>query len=121
MDDLYETEEEKKEFIRTAYKNSKDLKSIINDILQLAHLQSGKGKVVYDEIEIAILFADLKLLYLPRLKEKNLKLILDYPRTKDLVINSDREKLTTILTNLIDNSIKFTVFQTRSWKGQEDH
>lgn len=108
MDDLYETPEEKDEFIRTAYKNSKTLRTLINDILTLAQIQSGHENVVVESIDSSILFDDLELMYSSEISKKNLKLITKNPKIKNLVIRSDRKKLTQILSNLIDNSIKFT-------------
>ena len=82
------------------------LLSLINGILEITKIESGTASVQADRFDLAEFMSEVKSDYMLPL-EKNLTL--EWDATADLpVISSDRVKLKQILTNLINNAIKFT-------------
>ena len=99
--------EEQKKQLDIILVNARGLLSLINDVLDLSKIESGKVDVEISSINIADLFQGLEETFTPLAKEKNLKF--DSIISVDpAVINTDYEKLRQVLVNLIANAIKFT-------------
>lgn len=99
--------EEQKKQLDIILVNARGLLSLINDVLDLSKIESGKVDVEISTINIAELFQGLEETFTPLAKEKNLKF--DSIISVDpAVINTDHEKLRQVLVNLIANAIKFT-------------
>ncbi|MEO0082855.1 MAG: PAS domain S-box protein [candidate division WOR-3 bacterium] len=111
-DILMEKEEnnnkERKEFLSIIKNSSDKLLHIINELLDLSRIESGKMTVEQKEFSIFDIANRLKFTYQPKIAEKHLqfKLILSRKLPKKLV--GDPIKIEQILTNLLDNAIKFT-------------
>ena len=94
-----------KEVLRTA---SENLLSIINDILDISKITSGKLKKESIDFNIDVLLDKLFKTNQFKAEEKGIELIFK----KDLKVNSflkgDKNKLNQILINLVNNAIKFT-------------
>ncbi len=86
---------------------SQDLRSIVNDVLNLSELESGKVALQKEKFQISELVNTIAERYNPEAEAKNLKLSLNFPEEK-IVLNSDRRRLTQVLSNLVRNAIKFT-------------
>lgn len=84
------------------------LLKLLNDILDLSKLESGKIELENDPINSELIFEEMKFLFSNSLIEKNLQLIIDiYPHVPKTIL-IDSNKLRQILLNFIGNSIKFT-------------
>ena len=83
------------------------LLGIINDILDLSKVESGKESLQEDVIPIAELVAGVEVLLNGRPREAGVRLVFEAP--EDLpAIHADKRRLTQILVNLLANGIKFT-------------
>ncbi len=102
-----EVNEEQKKQLNIILVNAKGLLSLINDVLDLSKIESGKVDVEISSINIVDLFQSLEETFIPLAKEKNLKFE-SVISVEPAIINSDYEKLRQILVNLIANGIKFT-------------
>jgi signal transduction histidine kinase/CheY-like chemotaxis protein len=102
--------DEKREFASIIQKCSKQLLSLIDDVLQLSRLQSKKLPVDNIRFKPAELVTDVfRMFNHPRLK-KELDIALIIPgQYKDLVMQSDAGKIKQILTNLVSNAMKYTL------------
>jgi len=93
----------------TAIKNSADnLKVIINDILDLSALESGKLKFEKIGFRVSDLIPQVVEMFLPQAKEKGIKLDYDFVPGSEIVLMGDPTRLSQVLINLISNAIKFT-------------
>lgn len=108
LDGLCKDEQEKEEFVQIAYDNSKHLLTIINDILELARIESGTLKARCDEVDIRELLNDVDHTFKTEMEQKNLTFKVKVPPNGLNVINSDKRMLRQILVNLVGNSMKFT-------------
>ncbi|MHA7057669.1 response regulator [Aquimarina sp. M1] len=103
------TFEERKEYTEIIVDSGKDLIASVNDILEISVLETNQSKVRFTETNINELFLKLTSEFNNKAKEKNLTIHLEnkIPEEKSTII-TDKIKLYKILSNLIDNSIKFT-------------
>jgi PAS domain S-box-containing protein len=93
--------------LTTVQSSAKHLLSLINDLLDLAKIQSGKvelriERVICQEV-IGEVAANLRLLA----EQKGLHFEISVP-TEPVVLQTDRRALSQILINLINNAVKFT-------------
>ena len=87
--------------------SARHLLGLINDLLDLSRLESGKMEITVDDFKIADVVAEVAQSLAPMAAQKNLALetAIDDPA---LVLHSDRKKCFQILLNLANNALKFT-------------
>jgi len=85
------------------------LLNTINDIIEISKIESGDVDVAYTDINVqklAIFYHDF---FLPEAELKNLQFNLVLPREHKMIrVQADKNKLDSVLTNLIKNAIKCT-------------
>ena len=90
-------------------KSGNRLLEIVNNILDIARIEAGQITVSNMSFPIFSTIKDLHALYLPIAQEKELKLNYSVPNNfESIYIFSDQSKIVQILSNLINNAIKFT-------------
>lgn len=94
--------------LETINRSGEHLLALINNILELSKIESGRITVRAIAFDLFNLLDDLEQLYRPRAESKQITLF--FLRTPGLVrhIWADQEKLHQMLANLLDNAIKFT-------------
>lgn len=99
--------EDKEAYIKTIHDNNRLLLKLINDILDISRIESGQSNPDFEEVNLHSLFKEFAQLPNIRLESKPLiiKLEDDLP---DLTLMVDRNAVSQIITNFIDNAIKFT-------------
>ena len=99
---------EQAEYAATIQTSAEALLSILNDILDLSKIESGKLELEEVPFDAASLFEDVTALVAPRANERGVELICQIdPGVPDMV-RGDPTRLRQILMNLIGNAIKFT-------------
>ncbi|MBZ2209256.1 hybrid sensor histidine kinase/response regulator [Massilia soli] len=93
--------------LNTIRTSARHLLSLINDILDVAKIESGKVTLAAERVHCQNLLSETADSLRPLASQKGLALVLDLPETP-LVIASDRRALTQIVINLVNNAIKFT-------------
>jgi PAS domain S-box-containing protein len=94
--------------MRIIMKSGEHLLSLINDVLDLARIESGKTRLEPVEFDLGSLLTDLIDMLRIRAREKGLELRLDQSSSFPRFVRTDPAKLRQILINLINNAIKFT-------------
>lgn len=106
-DDL--TEESRAEIVRVVEKSSNRLIEIVNNILDIAKIETGQIKVTSSIFNLNDLISDTYEFFVLFAKDKNLELnFSNHLHNDDAMIYTDREKIHQVLVNLINNAIKFT-------------
>lgn len=100
------TEEEK--YASVIFKAGNDLLQLINDILDLAKIESGKIELVYEEIKVDEMAEDLKLLFSEVAKSKSINYNIAFEKGLPAEIEIDRFRTDQIIKNLLSNAFKFT-------------
>lgn len=98
-----------KEYTGIIVHNCNQLLSIISDIVSIATIEAGLEKVQEREMDLNATLNQLYQQYLLKVKSQNIRLIVSLflPENEGMIL-TDQTKLIQILTNLIDNSLKFT-------------
>lgn len=106
--DVYDSKEEMKQFALGAKQSAESLLEIINDILDLSKIESGKVKLEEKEIDLNKIIDDSASILLARAEEKGLSIKKIIARGTPLNLIGDSTRLRQVFVNLISNAIKFT-------------
>ena len=102
-----EINEEQEKSLRKVRNNAQHLLQLINDILDMAKIESGKIEIDPRPIDIKTLIASVATIFEPTVLKKGLALTLDF--AEDLAqVYIDEDKVRQIFINLLSNGIKFT-------------
>ena len=96
-----------KDFLSISILNSKYLKKLINDLLELSTIHSGKSTLTYERFNIQSIIDDLLKTYYPIIQNRKNIISVNYQDPK-LEIFGDKDKIYKIIENLIINANKFT-------------
>ena len=99
---------EQKQLTDLLHVSSQSLIGIVNDVLDISKIESGKFKIVRSETNLLQLAKSIIELFVFRANEKNIRLILDIDPDVPTLIMADALRLNQILMNLVSNGIKFT-------------
>jgi signal transduction histidine kinase len=105
------TENERSEYIDNINKQGDILLKLINDIIDVAQIESDDIKLEYTLIDINKLFTDLKKSFDQRIYQigkQGLEILIDNKESSEVIIETDVKRLSQILYNLISNAIKYT-------------
>ena len=106
--DVYDSKEEMKQFALGAKQSAESLLEIINDILDLSKIESGKVKLEEKEIDLNKIIDDSVSILLARAGEKGLSIKKIIAKGTPLNLIGDSTRLRQVFVNLISNAIKFT-------------
>jgi PAS domain S-box-containing protein len=94
--------------LRLVQTSGKHLLSIINDLLDLAKIESGRIQITLETVDCRRVADEVVQSLQPLANGKGLALILDPPDDEPALATADRRALGQILINLVNNAIKFT-------------
>ncbi len=100
--------EKQREYIAAIKTSSDALLVLINDILDLAKVDSGKMTFEQTAFEMETDISAILHLFDLKIQEKNLKLIIEYDTRIPKVLIGDSVRLNQIILNLVSNAVKFT-------------
>ncbi len=102
-------DQEQKEMTDLLEVSSNSLLGVINDILDLSKIESGKFKIVRGVTSVRSICKDVVNILKLKAKDKGIGLIMDIGSDVPETIIADALRLNQILTNLMSNAIKFTI------------
>ncbi|OFZ29511.1 MAG: hypothetical protein A2622_07220 [Bdellovibrionales bacterium RIFCSPHIGHO2_01_FULL_40_29] len=103
-----QTTEEKNQWAEKILRNSEHLKSVIDEVLDLSKVESGKMSVQISSFSVPKVIAQIKSMLSPLAHEKKIEMTLQIEGSIPEFITSDIEKLRHILLNILGNAIKFS-------------
>ncbi len=98
----------KNEYLSDIDNASDYLLKIINDILDLSKIESGKMKLSNEKTDLHEIMEELDKMFMSPVKNKKLEFSIDISDEIPKYVYCDKMRLTQILTNLISNALKFT-------------
>jgi signal transduction histidine kinase len=107
INDLCESHEEEKEFIKEAYKYAKKLMGIIDQLTEVSKLEVGGLTLEIQKVNLSELLADIQEIMALQAANSNLKLKLKQIED-NVMVNVDREKLTNTLFSLLEAVIDYS-------------
>ncbi|GAB3123713.1 PAS domain S-box protein [Novispirillum itersonii] len=87
---------------------SRTLLGVINDILDFSKIEAGKLSLEQVPFDLNQLIHDVTVVLQPRLREKDLELVIDLAETVPPRLMGDPLRLSQVLLNLLGNAVKFT-------------
>ena len=96
-----------KEFLGIIHNNSDRLVNLINDLLDLARIESGKMKMTLIPVDAAGVIRKCVAILEKAVEAKRLTIVLDLPATLPKVL-ADEARLSQVFLNLLDNAVKYT-------------
>jgi PAS domain S-box-containing protein len=99
--------EQQAKILTSAKANIERLKRILNGLLNMSKIEAGKTVIRREVVDIAKLMEDILLSFGHKMKEAGLDAIIDLPKG-GIKVCADRDIMAQVMTNLIDNAIKFT-------------
>ena len=102
------TSEQVKDYLKYLTISGKNLKVIVDDILDLSRVEAGKLLLANEPINLIEIINQIKNNYKSSHKDLAISLAFDYDKNIPKSVFGDDVRLIQILTNLINNSIKFT-------------
>lgn len=101
--------ENKKEYLRIIEVCGAQLYNTINNIIDISKIESGQTKISMSEINIGEQIGYIYKFYEESVRQKGLQMsVTNSLNPSKGLIRTDREKLITILTNLVKNAVKYT-------------
>lgn len=107
MDGLYDDAEEMRSMLQDSYSSGQHLLGLLNDILDLAKIESGRLEVHPESCSLALLLEDVK--PIAEAYPRNPDVDLVWPELEELPeVLVDPSRLKQVLLNLLSNALKFT-------------
>lgn len=107
VDDIAGSEDEKMEMAQIIYDESLRMGRLVNDLLDLARLESGKMNLSYDLISVSPYLKRITSKFQGLAKDKGIT-ITTHLQDEGITWNFDPDRIEQVLTNLIDNAIRHT-------------
>ena len=103
------TEERQLRYINMIEKGGARMLNIINDLIDISKIESGQTTVVNSLCNIDEQIEYIYSFFKPEVEDKGMQLICHHNLTEvETMIQTDREKILAILTNLVKNAIKYS-------------
>jgi signal transduction histidine kinase/CheY-like chemotaxis protein len=104
-DALPTTPDQKKEFANHILKSGRHLLTLINEILDLAKVESGTVALAMEPVALSDVLAECQAMIAPLAAGRGVRLL--FPDSCDAVVLADRTRLKQVLLNLLSNAVKY--------------
>ncbi len=94
--------------VQTMVRSGKGLLTIINDVLDFSKIESGRFDLVTGPFSLRAVSGDLVNLMMPRFESKGIELVVRIDDKLPGLLNGDAGRIKQVLTNLLENGLKFT-------------
>lgn len=102
------TDEQQRKYLAAIRSATKSLLTLINDILDLSKIESGKLNIVYEPVNPRMIFTEMESIFSEQMREKDIAFKSEIDPLLPDVLLLDEIRLRQILFNLISNAIKYT-------------
>jgi signal transduction histidine kinase/FixJ family two-component response regulator len=101
-------EEKEREFVNSIQNSGENLLTIINDILDFSKIEAGMMRIESNSFSLRGLLHSVQTMFGARIQQKNLQFTVHVEEVIPDILIGDSIRLTQILVNLVNNSVKFT-------------
>ena len=99
---------EQKEYVDVMDESTNHLLNIINDMLDFAKIDAKKFELVNVNYNVPGMLQQIEEMMGAKIKAKKLEFRIDVPGDMPFVISGDKERIRQIITNLLNNAVKYT-------------
>ncbi|MCR5030011.1 MAG: amino acid permease [Selenomonadaceae bacterium] len=100
--------EKTEEFLEKIDASSKHLLALINDILEMSRIESGKMELEYAPDDLVRVVDDVWDMFAPQMEAKGIEFVVDTSSVEHRYVHFDKNRLNRVLLNLLSNAYKFT-------------
>jgi two-component system, OmpR family, phosphate regulon sensor histidine kinase PhoR len=93
-------------FVDMIERNTDRLHALVKDLLELSRIESREFRVIREELDLGRFLETLTGLFQPRAEARNIPISIDL-HPASIVVNTDRRALEMLLSNLIENAVKY--------------
>ncbi len=104
--DMELSEEKRAEYLDIIYKETGRLTELINNLLDLSKMESGKNELSIEKFDINELIRRNIINYSNKLEEKNINVEANF-RHDPIWVIADKDSISQVISNLVDNAVKF--------------
>ncbi len=97
-----------REYLEKIDSSSKYMLALLNDVLEMSRIESGKSELDLAQANLLALMDDVYNLFERQMEEKGISFSVDSSRVRDDFVICDKTRLNRVLLNLISNAYKFT-------------
>ncbi|MGB0721504.1 MAG: ATP-binding protein [Gammaproteobacteria bacterium] len=108
QDDERTLSEQQRQQARVIHEAGSDLKSLIDNILDLSRIEAGRNVVHVEPVDLEKILGGIIELLQPQFQQKGLALELQIDPSAPAMIETDGDKLRQIVKNFLSNAVKFT-------------
>ncbi len=105
LEGAFEDKENSRQFLKIIQVHSDRLNNLINDLLELSSIESNEITLKIEDFSLTQLAREAIDGFSSQIKKKNIEIRNELP--SDLIIRADRNRVEQIVTNLLDNALKF--------------
>lgn len=96
------------ESIKSIHNSSKNVYSLLEDILEWSRVQMGRIEITPESLDLQKVFINVIDLIKSAASNKNIQILLDIP--ENLIVAADLRTINTLIRNLLSNAVKFTSY-----------
>lgn len=100
--------EQVKDYLDKIMTSGRHLLNLINDVLDMSRIESGKVSMDEKETNLLEMLQDLKTIVQSEIEKKQLEFYIDILNVRDEMILCDRLRFNQVLLNIVSNSMKYT-------------
>jgi signal transduction histidine kinase len=102
-------DKEQRELLEVIIRNAKRLKRLTDNLLDITKIDSQSLTVNKEKFNLNILISEVLKDYVKKKKNQlKVEIVYDFKRKEDTIIEADRDKISQVIHNLLDNALKFT-------------
>lgn len=105
LEGALDDKENSRNFLKIIQEHAKRLDDLVNDLLDLSHIESGEIKLELKDFNLTELADEIFSRFKSGLKKKSIAAVNNLPQK--FIVRADKKRIEQVLVNLIDNAIKF--------------